>query len=246
MKNISQIVICSECGRKFDIGVEGGAYDKRTKHYFCNKCKNVIKKREAIKRNSLDGYTENTALSAIKRKKTIGIVLFCIGCLFFAVMLDTLGESTDDTSTLFTQLVVTALFFIFGCINILKSEKELKKYKENEKDEQYENNDIDFGYKERVENQYRCPNCGALTKGQNCEYCGQYLTASDSTVGAEIEAIETISDTQYNSNYNGVTDRNGRKINIWGNYPPIIDILMLFFTSGLWFIYMLYRSNKNR
>lgn len=151
------IVTCVECGRQFDAN-RGGYYDKKSRRYTCKECGRKI--------NAARNKSGSSASKVTKKEVTIaGIVLkFAIGLLFIACGFSSPSDGWTVTYFL-TCLILGGALVFWGILS----------YKKMKADEA-EKHRIEV--KNRIAAQERpktCPSCGAITKGDVCEYCGSPL-----------------------------------------------------------------------
>ena len=145
------MVICEECGRRFNANY-GGYYNRKTRRYTCPQCG---KAERADARQALTGMRQSKVAMALK-------IIF--GVLFVAAGFSSPSEGWSFGYFL-TALAIGGALLAWGLVPYVKAKK-AEKMKEEELRE------ID----EFLANAPRtCPHCGARTKGNFCEYCGSPL-----------------------------------------------------------------------
>lgn len=149
------IVVCVECGCQFDAS-KGGHYDNKTRRYTCKSC---CRKYNANLRERKTGMKQS--MGAMIAKIAIGALFVISGFTAMAKQ-----ESTGDAiGTLLVGLVIGAALLAWGLVPYLKAKKA---------------NDAAAAQAAAAAFELRnapkkCPACGAMTKGDVCEYCGAAL-----------------------------------------------------------------------
>lgn len=143
------IVVCRECGRQFDAS-KGGYYDKISGRYTCKSCGKKI---------AGDARERSTGM---RQSKGAMIAKIVIGVLFLIVSL-TSGEL--DLAARGVGIVIAAALVAWGLVPYLKAKKANEAAAARAAAEE-------FARKNALR---KCPACGAMTKGDVCEYCGAAL-----------------------------------------------------------------------
>ena len=145
------MVICQECGRKFNAGY-GTYYNKKTRRYTCSSC---VKAYNANMREVTTG---------MRQSKGAMIVKIIFGVLFIGA-----GFSSPDSGWsigyFLTALVIGGSLLAWALIPYFKAKKAEKELEEASE-------------QARIEVESRvviCPHCGAKGSGKFCEYCGSSL-----------------------------------------------------------------------
>ena len=145
------IVVCQNCGRQFDAN-RGGYYNNQTRRYTCKNCGKQIKG---------DAREQATGM-----RQSMGgmIAKLAIGAIFLLVAL-TNGEL--DAGGRIVGIVMGAALIAWGLLPYLKAKKE--------KDAAAAQSAAarDAAEFARLNTPWTCPACGAKTKGDACEYCGE-------------------------------------------------------------------------
>ena len=151
------MVVCVECGRQFDAS-RGAYYDKNSRRYTCKSC--------------LKKYNANVREKQTGMKQSMGAMIakIAFGALFVLIALvngiPKASESPAEGITfILTGLACGAALLAWGLVPYLKTKKA---------------NDAAaaaaaaaaFELKNAPK---KCPACGAMTKGDVCEYCGAAL-----------------------------------------------------------------------
>lgn len=145
------MVICEECGRRFNAGI-GSYYNKKSRRYTCPQC---------VKSGNAD-YREAT--TGMRQSKGAMIAKIIIGAFFIAVGFSS-PESGWTVSYFLTALVIGGSLIAWGLVPYLKAKKAQK-----------EEDRLVAEAEERIANApKKCPYCGAIVKGNFCEYCGSPL-----------------------------------------------------------------------
>ena len=142
-------VICRECGRQFDAN-KGGYYDKLSGRYTCKSCGRKIK------------GDLNERSTGMRQSKGAMIAKIAIGVIFLIVSLSS-GEL--DAAGRATGIVIAAALIAWSLLPYFKAKKEREAAAARSAAE-------DFARRNAPK---KCPACGAMTKGENCEYCGAPL-----------------------------------------------------------------------
>ena len=143
------LVICVQCGRQFDAR-KGAHYDPQTRRYTCKSC---------LKKYNGDVRERSTGM---RQSKGAMIAKIAVGVIFLIVAL-TSGEL--DLAGRGIGVVIAAALIAWGLLPYLKAKKEREAA-----DAQAAA--AEFARKNALR---KCPACGAMTKGDVCEYCGAAL-----------------------------------------------------------------------
>lgn len=160
-----RMVICVECGRRFDAEAEGAEYDPQSRRYTCNDC---AKKNEEYRKRRMIENAGRPDLTGIKKQKTGAMIAkFAVGALFICVGL--FGGEMELGARL-VGLVLGLALIAWGALPIIKTKKA---YAEAEQRRQAEIA-RQAAEAEALRNMpWTCPACGAKAKGDACEYCGE-------------------------------------------------------------------------
>ena len=78
-----RMVICVECGRRFDAEEEGAVYDPSSRRYTCRDCE---KKNEERRKQRMIENAGRPDLSGVKKQKTGAMIAkFAVGALFICI-----------------------------------------------------------------------------------------------------------------------------------------------------------------
>lgn len=145
-----QMMKCSRCGRRFDLGA-GGGFDRKTLLYFCPDCIRSAR----VKTPSLGGT----------------IAKLATGALFAAVSFQE-PDGGDRFTFILVGMVLALSMIAWGLIPWLQVRRERRRLSAMVEQVQKEA----AREREEKENERRiCPSCGAPTRGRVCEYCGSPL-----------------------------------------------------------------------
>lgn len=177
-------VVCVSCGRQFDANKSGTRYFPEKRRYMCGSCARKIKAAEkaqqkaekeerqrAISEAVASGeMNENQATIAShkhgKGKMIAGIIVAAVGVIGFA---GGSGQGIAYFITCIIILLVGAGLLIWHFIADKKFKEAVQAERERSLSEQQT-------ILHQQENQTKtCPNCGGITKGKFCEYCGSQL-----------------------------------------------------------------------
>ena len=149
------MVVCVECGRQFDAS-RGAYYDKNSRRYTCKSC---LKKYNANVREKQTGMKQS--MGAMIAKVAFG-ALFVISGFTAMAKQDSTG---DAIGTLLVGLVIGAALIAWGLVPYLKAKKASDAAAAQAAAAAFELRNAPK----------KCPACGAMTKGDVCEYCGAAL-----------------------------------------------------------------------
>lgn len=155
------MVICMSCGKRFDAS-RGGYYFKSQRRYMCPKCGKThnreVKEEQADEREARTGMRQTTG--AMIAKFAVGALFICVG-LFGGDM---------EFGARMVGLILGLALIAWGALPIIKTKKA---YAEAEQRRQAEIA-RQAAEAEALRNMpWTCPACGAKTKGDACEYCGE-------------------------------------------------------------------------
>lgn len=139
------MVVCQNCGKQFDAN-RGGYYNRNTRRYTCKAC-------------------GNKARTGMKQSKGAMIAKIFFGLMFIIVGIAPPEPNEFTVSTFLIGLVIGCALIAWGIVPYLKPKMALKK---QEKELQEVNRELYNMPK-------KCPSCGAMSKGDFCEYCGSKL-----------------------------------------------------------------------
>ena len=140
------LVICERCGRQFDAN-KGGRYNSNTRRYTCKSC---------LKQISGDARERSTGM---RQSTGAMIAKIAIGVMFLVVAVT--SKELDGPSR-GVGIVLAAALIAWALIPYFKA----KKAKEAAAAQAAA---VQFEIKNAPK---KCPACGAMTKGDVCEYCG--------------------------------------------------------------------------
>ena len=160
-----RMVICVECGRRFDAEEEGAVYDPSSRRYTCRDCE---KKNEECRKQRMIENAGRPDLSGVKKQKTGAMIAkFAVGALFICVGL--FGGDMEFGARM-VGLILGIALIAWGVWPILQKKKAVEEAKQRRQAEI----DRQAAEAEALRNQpWTCPACGAKTKGDACEYCGE-------------------------------------------------------------------------
>lgn len=143
------LVVCVQCGRQFDAN-KGSYYDPQTRRYTCKSC---------LKKHNGDVRERSTGM---RQSKGAMIAKIAIGVIFLIVSLSS-GEL--DAAGRGIGIVIAAALIAWALLPYFKAKKEREAAAARSAAEEFA----------RQNAPKKCPACGAMTKGDNCEYCGAPL-----------------------------------------------------------------------
>lgn len=151
------MVICVQCGRQFDAR-KGAHYDPQTRRYTCKSC---------VKKYNGDVRERQTGM---RQSKGAMIAKLAFGAIFvisaFGAFAEGLKESVATAiGSLLVGLVLGAALIAWALLPYFKAKKDREAAAARAAAE-------DFARRNAPK---KCPACGAMTKGENCEYCGAPL-----------------------------------------------------------------------
>ena len=149
------IVVCQNCGRQFDAS-KGGYYNNQTRRYTCKKCGKQI--------------TGDAREKATGMRQSVGAMIakIAIGALFVISGFTAMAkqESAGDAiGTLLVGLIIGAALITWGLVPYLKAKKTSEAAAARDAAAAFELKNAPK----------KCSACGAMTKGDVCEYCGAPL-----------------------------------------------------------------------
>lgn len=151
------LVVCVQCGRQFDAN-RGAHYDPQTRRYTCRSC---------LKKNAGNARERSTGM---RQSKGAMIAKLAFGAIFvisaFGAFADGLSEGVGKAiGALLVGLVLGAALIAWGLLPWLKVKRESEAAAARAAAEE-------FARKNALR---KCPACGAMSKGDVCEYCGAAL-----------------------------------------------------------------------
>lgn len=158
-----RMVICVDCGRRFDAEKEGARYNPSSRRYQCMDC---AKKEEAAMKQRRIENAGRADFSGVKKQKPWAFILK----LFFGVafICSCIGADMEAGARILGIVVGLALI-AWALFPFYKAKKAIDAAKQRQQAE------IDRQAAEEaaeLEKPWTCPACGAKTKGTACEYCG--------------------------------------------------------------------------
>ena len=161
-----RMVICVECGRRFDAELEGARYDPQSRRYTCMDCARREEARAKQRRIENAGRPD---FSGVKKQKPLALILkLFFGAVFVCVCFSSDMEFGARMLALVCGLALIA-WALFPFYKVRKAVMEAKQRQQAEIDRQ-------AAEAERLANVPKvCPACGAQTKGDKCAYCGSPL-----------------------------------------------------------------------
>ena len=143
------MVICQVCGRQFDENIEGAYYNKDSRRYICQDC--IRKQRESAPSRKKQGH------GAMIAKIAVGVIF-----IISAFMTGTVGATLVGIILGLALIAWGLLPWLLPRLNEKKAAAAAEAARAAEA--------------ERIANEPKvCPACGAHTKGNVCEYCGEPL-----------------------------------------------------------------------
>ena len=159
-----RMVICVDCGRRFDAEKEGAKYIASSRRYQCMDC--AKKEEAAMKQRRIENAGRADFSNIKKQKPGAMIAKIAVGVLFICVGL--FGGDMDFGARIVGVVLGLALL-AWGLWPFLQAKKALDEAKQRQQDE------IERQAAEEaaeLAKPWTCPSCGAKTKGTACEYCG--------------------------------------------------------------------------
>ena len=151
------IVVCVECGCQFDAS-KGGHYDSKTRRYTCKSC---CRKYNANLRERKTGMKQS--MGAMIAKLAFGALFVIVA---FTGGIPKFSEGVGEGITfILTGLVCGAALIAWGLVPYLKAKKAIDAAAAQAAAAAFELKNAPK----------KCPACGAMTKGDVCEYCGATL-----------------------------------------------------------------------
>lgn len=146
------LVVCQHCGRQFDAN-RGGYYNNQTRRYTCKSCG---KKLEGDARERTTG---------MRQSKTAMIIKLVIAALFLVSSLT--GDL--ELGARGVGIVLAAGLAAWALVPYFSAKKA------REAEAARAAADRAAAEAARMNERKKCPACGAMTKGDHCEYCGSPL-----------------------------------------------------------------------
>lgn len=152
------MVICMSCGKRFDAS-RGGYYFKSQRRYMCPKCGKAHNRE--VKEEQADYREEKTGMrqtqGAMIAKIAVGALFVCVGIL---------GGDMEFGARM-VGLILGLALIAWGLLPWYKVYKAKKDAAAAEAAERA------AAEAARLSVQWTCPACGAKTRGDACEYCGE-------------------------------------------------------------------------
>lgn len=148
-----RLVVCQNCGRQFDAN-RGGYYNNQTRRYTCKKCGKQL---AGDAREASTGMRQSTG--AMIAKIAVGVM--------FLIVAVTSGEL--DGPSRGVGIVMGLGLIAWGLLPWWKAKKANEAAAARAQAEQAA---AEYA---RANAPKKCPACGAMTKGDKCEYCGAAL-----------------------------------------------------------------------
>lgn len=151
------MVVCQRCGRQFDAN-KGASYDRQSRRYTCKRC---LKEMAGNTREKATGMRQSTGAMIAK-------IVF--GALFVLIALvngiPQVAESPAEGITfILTGLACGAALLAWGLVPYFKAKKAQDAAAAR-------NMAAEIAQQNAPK---KCPACGAMTKGDVCEFCGTAL-----------------------------------------------------------------------
>lgn len=155
--------ICGRCGKTIDADKEG-YYDKSLQRWICHTCAKAILEEQKQRKIENAGKPD---FSGVKKQKPLALILK----LFFGVVCVCVCFSKDmEFGARILALVVGLALLAWAAFPFYKGRKALIEAKQRQQAEI----DRQAAEAEALRSQpWSCPACGAKTKGDACEYCGE-------------------------------------------------------------------------
>lgn len=158
------MVICVDCGRRFDAEAEGAKYIASSRRYQCMDC---AKKEEAAMKQRRIENAGRADLSGVKKQKSGAmIVKIAVGVLFICVGL---FEGDMEFGARIVGVVLGLAMIAWGIWPFLQKKKAIDEAKQRQ---QAEIERLAAEEAAELAKPWTCPACGAKTNGAACEYCG--------------------------------------------------------------------------
>ena len=159
-----RMVICVDCGRRFDAEAEGAKYDPSSRRYQCMEC--AQKEEARVKQRRIENAGRADFSNIKKQKPGAMIAKIVFGILFVCVGM--FGGDMEFGARMVGIFLGLALL-AWGLWPFLMAKKAIDEAKKRQQAE------IDRQAAEeaaKLNKPWTCPACGAKTKGAACEYCG--------------------------------------------------------------------------
>ena len=151
------IVVCAECGKQFDAN-RGGYYNKQTRRYTCKSCG---KKITGDARERSTGMRQSTG--AMIAKIVFGALFVISG---FTTGIPAMGENfASGFGALLMSIILGGALLAWGLVPYFKAKKAQEAAAARSMA-------VEIA---RQNAPKKCPACGAMTKGDVCEFCGSAL-----------------------------------------------------------------------
>lgn len=177
-------VVCMSCGRKFDANKIGARYVSDKQRYMCGSCARKLKSAEKAKQKAEKEDRQRSIIDAVasgemnedqatiashkpgKGKMIAGIIVAAVGIFGFA------GGSGQGIAYFLSCIIILLIGAGLLTWHFISD----KKFKEAVQAERERSLSERQAVMQRQKNQTKtCPNCGGITKGRYCEYCGSPL-----------------------------------------------------------------------
>lgn len=151
------MVVCVDCGRQFDAS-RGAYYDPKTRRYTCKSC---VKKYNADVREHSTGMRQSTG--AMIAKIVFGALFVISG---FTTGIPAMGENfASGFGALLMAIILGGALLAWGLVPYFKAKKAQDAAAARSMAAEIA----------RQNAPKKCPACGAMTKGDVCEFCGSAL-----------------------------------------------------------------------
>lgn len=159
-----RMVICVDCGRRFDAEAEGARYDPSSRRYQCMDC--AMKEEAAMKRRRIEN-AGRPDMSGVKKQKPWALVfkvLFGIMCIIICFT-----EPDMEIGPRILALICGLALLAWAGFPFYKAKKAIDAANTRQQAEIARQ----AAEEEAILNApWTCQACGAKTKGAVCEYCG--------------------------------------------------------------------------
>lgn len=159
----TRMVICVDCGRRFDAEKEGAKYIPSSRRYQCMDC--AKKEETAMKQRRIEN-AGRADFSGVKKQKPWALILK----LFFGVLsiVSCIGADMEAGARILGIVVGLALI-AWALYPFCMAKRALDQAKKRQQEEIARQ----AAEEEAIRNApWTCPACGGKTKGDACEYCG--------------------------------------------------------------------------
>lgn len=151
------MVVCQRCGRQFDAN-SGAFYDRQSRRYTCKKC---LKEMDGNTREKATGMRQSTG--AMIAKIVFGALFVISG---FTTGIPAMGENfASGFAALLMAIILGGALLAWGLVPYFKAKKAQEAAAARSMAAEIA----------RQNAPKKCPACGAMTKGDVCEFCGSAL-----------------------------------------------------------------------